>query len=69
MVGDFNKVMFSFEKKGGRRREERQMKAFGDALEDYQLHDLRFQEAWFTWERGKLSENNIRERLEEGWLA
>ncbi|PPS08278.1 hypothetical protein GOBAR_AA12359 [Gossypium barbadense] len=22
---------------------------------------------WFTWERGRLPENNVRERLDRGW--
>ncbi|KAA3484969.1 reverse transcriptase [Gossypium australe] len=44
------------------------MVAFREALEDCQLMDLGFQGTWFTWERGNLSEMNIRERLDRGWL-
>ncbi|KAA3465117.1 reverse transcriptase [Gossypium australe] len=32
--GDFNEVMYGFEKKGGLPREERRMEAFRSALED-----------------------------------
>lgn len=39
-MGDFNEILFLFEKKGGRIREERQMVAFRDALEDCELNDL-----------------------------
>lgn len=44
------------------------MVAFREALDDCELNDLRFTGQWFTWERGRLKENNIRERLDRGWL-
>lgn len=58
--------MFSFEKKGGRLRDERQVVAFRNSLESYELHDLAFNGNWFTWERGRLRNNNIREWLDRG---
>ncbi|KAA3468220.1 reverse transcriptase [Gossypium australe] len=66
--GDFNEILYPFEKSGGQLREERRMVAFREALEDCQLMDLGFQGPWFTWERGNLPETNIRERLDRGWL-
>ncbi|KAA3458060.1 reverse transcriptase [Gossypium australe] len=66
VVGDFNEILFSFEKQGGRMREERQMEAFRKALEDCELADLGFSGQWYTWERGRLASNNIRERLDRG---
>ncbi|KAA3479286.1 Exo_endo_phos domain-containing protein [Gossypium australe] len=66
--GDFNEILYSFEKSRGQLREERRMVAFREVLEDCQLIDLGFQGTWFTWERGNLPETNIRERLDRGWL-
>ncbi|KAA3460675.1 reverse transcriptase [Gossypium australe] len=63
---DFNEILFSFEKQGRRTREERQMEAFRRALEDCELADLGFSWQWYTWERGRLASNNIRERLDRG---
>lgn len=42
MLGDFNGMRFSFEKKGGRIRVETQMEGFRDALKDCGLSDLGF---------------------------
>lgn len=42
------------------------METFRDTLEDCELHDLGFAGQWFTWERGRLVENNIREWLDRG---
>ncbi|XP_052477317.1 uncharacterized protein LOC128032639 [Gossypium raimondii] len=64
--GDFNEIMYSFEKKGGLAREERRMEAFKKTLEECQLEDLGYTGAWFTWERGNLPKTNIRERLDRG---
>ncbi|KAA3477739.1 reverse transcriptase [Gossypium australe] len=66
VVGDFNEILFSFEKQGGRIREERQIDAFRKTLDDCELADLGFSEQWYTWERGRLVSNNIREQLDRG---
>ncbi|KAA3453452.1 reverse transcriptase [Gossypium australe] len=66
VLGDFNETANSFEKKEGRRRSEHQMLAFRTALEDCNLTDLGFRGRWFTWERGRFSSTNIRERLDRG---
>lgn len=63
---DFNEILFSFEKRWGTLREERKMLAFREALKDCELNDLGFSGQWFTWERGRLPSNNIRERLDRG---
>ncbi|GMJ14221.1 hypothetical protein HRI_005091300 [Hibiscus trionum] len=64
IAGDFNEVMFSFEKMGRRIRPERCMQQFRDALDDCELGDLGFTGAWFTWERGNFPHTNVRERLD-----
>ncbi|KAA3481364.1 reverse transcriptase [Gossypium australe] len=66
VYGDFNEIMYEFEKKGGLPREERRMEAFRNALEDCRLIDVGYSGNWFTWERGNLPETNIRERLDRG---
>ncbi|GMI66103.1 hypothetical protein HRI_000279600 [Hibiscus trionum] len=66
VAGDFNEVMPASEKKGGRVRSERNMEAFRSAMRDCDLADLGFSGKWYTWERGVLSSNNVRERLDRG---
>ncbi|KAA3466905.1 reverse transcriptase [Gossypium australe] len=64
LVGDFNEIMYSFEKSSGVPREQKRMEEFRDTLEECQLMDIGYSGAWFTWERGNLPETNIRERLD-----
>ncbi|KAA3454975.1 reverse transcriptase [Gossypium australe] len=66
VCGNFNEIMYSFEKKEGQPREKKKMAAFCKVLEECQLLDLGFQGRCFTWERGNLPETNIRERLDRG---
>ncbi|KAA3487437.1 reverse transcriptase [Gossypium australe] len=66
MLGDFNEIANSFEKKGGRLRSEHRMLSFRTVLEDCNLNNLRFTGRWFTWERGRFISTNIRERLDRG---
>ncbi|KAA3455882.1 reverse transcriptase [Gossypium australe] len=64
--GDFNDILFAHEKKGGNPGEEARMEAFRRTLEDCSLCDISFSGTWFTWERGRILERNIRERLDRG---
>ncbi|KAA3469443.1 reverse transcriptase [Gossypium australe] len=64
--GDFNEILYSFEKCGGIPRDEKRMEAFRETLVDCQLFDIGFSGVRFTWERGNLPETNIRERLDRG---
>ncbi|KAA3481168.1 reverse transcriptase [Gossypium australe] len=66
VIGDFNEITNSFEKKGGRQRSNKQMKDFRTTLKDCKLIDLGFRGCWFTWERGRQRSTNIRERLDRG---
>ncbi|GMJ08327.1 hypothetical protein HRI_004501900 [Hibiscus trionum] len=68
VMGDFNEILLSSEKEGGRLRSSRNMEAFRLALEDCGLMDLGFSGQWYTWEKGRLSTNVIRERLDRGLL-
>ncbi|XP_016676453.1 uncharacterized protein [Gossypium hirsutum] len=66
ITGDFNEILFSYEKQGGRVKEKRQMTAFREVLEECEINNLGFFGQWFTWEMGRLMTNNIRERLDRG---
>ncbi|KAA3462890.1 reverse transcriptase [Gossypium australe] len=74
VAGDFNEIMYSFEKKEGLPRDPRRMETFRDTLANCGLMDVGYSGTWFTWERGNLPETNIRERLDRGvanekWLS
>lgn len=60
-LGDINKILYHYEKEGGRARTQRQLQAFHDALADCELVDMGFKGDVFTWRRGK-----IRERFDRG---
>lgn len=74
VIGDFNEILSSFEKKKGQLRSERQMCEFRRMLDDCGLNDLGFVSRGYTWERGCFLSTNIRERLHRGvanldWLS
>jgi hypothetical protein len=60
-LGDFNEILFNYEKEGGRPRSQQAMQGFHDALRHCDLEDMGYVGKLFTWRRGK-----IRERLDKG---
>jgi exonuclease III len=64
-AGDFNEILFQYEKEGGVQRPQVCMDRFKRALELGDLHDLGFQGDVFTW-RNKQTKGSthIRERLD-----
>ncbi|KAA3462610.1 reverse transcriptase [Gossypium australe] len=58
VCGDFNEILYGFEKKCGLHRDERKMEEFRQVLYDCHLADLGY--------LGNLSETNIQERLDRG---
>ncbi|GMI81993.1 hypothetical protein HRI_001868600 [Hibiscus trionum] len=66
VIGDFNEIFLATEKQGGRVRNARQMDNFRTVVEECSLLDLGYTGPWFTWEKGRFSETNIRERLDRG---
>ncbi|GMI91034.1 hypothetical protein HRI_002772700 [Hibiscus trionum] len=66
IVGDFNEIAFLNEKEGGLVRSDRQMREFRRVLSDCAVEDIGYKGRWYTWEKGKFSSNNIRERLDRG---
>ncbi|KAK5811740.1 hypothetical protein PVK06_027104 [Gossypium arboreum] len=61
--GDFNDILFENEKHGGILRDEARIEAFRRTLEGYHLEDIGYSGTCFTWERGRILENIIRERI------
>ncbi|GMI79095.1 hypothetical protein HRI_001578800 [Hibiscus trionum] len=66
VIGDFNEILFAGEKQGGLLRNQRQMDLFRSALEDCALDDLGYSGSWFTWEKGRSEQSNMRIRLDRG---
>jgi hypothetical protein len=62
-LGDFNEILFNYEKEGGRPRTQQAMQLFHDALKDCDLEDMGYVGDLFTWRRG-----NMRERLDRGMV-
>ena len=63
--GDFNEILFSYEKEGGPPRAEACMEKFRQALEDCELHDLGFVGDAFTWRNHHVSASSfIKKRLD-----
>jgi len=72
-IGDFNEILFSEEKSGGRVRPHSQMQAFRDVLDVCGFMDLGFTGPEFTWQ-GVRHGQVIWERLDRGvanydWMA
>ncbi|KAH1039227.1 hypothetical protein J1N35_040970 [Gossypium stocksii] len=62
VCGDFNEIMYGYEKKEGLPREE----SFRTVLANCHLLDVGYIGNWFTWERGNLEETNTQEWLNRG---
>lgn len=63
--GDFNEIMYSFEKKGGQPMEEKKMAEFREVLKDCQLIDVGYSGAWNTWREG-INQKRI---LKKDWIG
>jgi hypothetical protein len=64
-AGDFNEILFSHEKEGGRQRNQICMHRFRKTLEYCQLKDLGYEGDMYTWRNhNHVAENYIRERLD-----
>jgi hypothetical protein len=66
-MGDFNEILYSHEKEGGRRRPNLYMQAFRDGLADCDLEDLGFIGNPFTWKRGRIRERLDRAVVNNQW--
>ncbi|KAL8551509.1 hypothetical protein ACS0TY_000564 [Phlomoides rotata] len=73
-VGDFNEILFHYEKHGGLPRRESRMEDFRQCLERNELIDLGSGGSMYTWSNMQSGPGNIRERLDRGvanssWMA
>jgi len=65
-MGNFNEILFSYEKEGGQPRGQICMDHFREALEDYGLYDMGFSRDLFTWKNNNHNNDQyIRERLDK----
>lgn len=62
--GDFNEILFHFEKWGGRDRPEKQLKEFQEVLNDCELRDLGFKGNPFTWCNNREGDQRVLEWLD-----
>lgn len=67
VVGDFNDMMYSFEKVGGRPQPRRLLEGFSNTVFECGLEDLGFVGCEFTWERSRGTPGWIQERLDRGF--
>ncbi|MBA0759043.1 hypothetical protein Gotri_021982, partial [Gossypium trilobum] len=68
VIGDFNVIPSSSEKKGGR-RERKRCSAFGNFTEFAKLHDLGFKDLSFTWQRCGVFERLDRAICNDAWIS
>lgn len=71
---DYNEILSYDEKEGGADSERHCMTGFRDVLQEFNLHDLRYEGQWYTWERGRSAGNLVRKRLDrycgnETWVS
>jgi endonuclease/exonuclease/phosphatase family metal-dependent hydrolase len=64
-IGDFNEILYSFEKQGDAPKPQSQMERFRNALNFCNLNDFDFEGDVFTWRNNKYRvDGYIRERLD-----
>lgn len=66
IIGDFNDMMFGYEKQGGQAQPRRLLEGFTEAVNDSGLMDLGYKGSEFTWERSRGSIDWVKERLDRG---
>lgn len=66
LIGDFNDMMTTEEKKGGVAQPRVLLSGFSEAIMDFGLLDLGFTGDMYTWERSRGTNRLIQERLDRG---
>ncbi|KAL8507009.1 hypothetical protein ACS0TY_017768 [Phlomoides rotata] len=66
-LGDFNEILWSWEKKWGNCSRTHQMDTFRQTISDLNLHDLGFQGNKFTWSNNSEGIDNIQVRLDRAF--
>ena len=65
-IGDFNEILYAYEKQGWLDRPKRQMLGFCDALDFCRLKDLGYNGYPFTWCNRSLGNQNVWIQLDRG---
>ncbi|XP_031120574.1 uncharacterized protein LOC116023707 [Ipomoea triloba] len=65
VLGDFNDLLFQYEKRGGNPHPESLLRGFGEVVDDCGLIQLPMRGYQFTWERGRGTEEWMEERLDK----
>ncbi|XP_019188355.1 PREDICTED: uncharacterized protein LOC109182660 [Ipomoea nil] len=65
VIGDFNDLLYQYEKRGGNPHPEALLRGFGDTIDECGLAQLPMQGYPFTWERGEGTVDWIEERLDK----
>ncbi|GAV69667.1 Exo_endo_phos domain-containing protein, partial [Cephalotus follicularis] len=63
-MGDFNEIMFHWEKEGGTNRANRQLMVFKSVIDDCHLCDMGYSSPTFTWNNGWAGADATRIRLD-----
>ena len=64
VFGDFNEILYSHEKLGRNYRDSRDMASFRDIMNTYDLSDMGFMGADFTWDNGWRGDGLVKETLD-----
>ncbi|XP_019200076.1 PREDICTED: uncharacterized protein LOC109193678 [Ipomoea nil] len=65
IIGDFNDLLYQYEKRGGNPHPEALLRGFGETIDECGLAQLPMQGYPFTWERGEGTVDWIEERLDK----
>ncbi|XP_074351469.1 uncharacterized protein LOC141690581 [Apium graveolens] len=66
MLGDYNDMLYNYEKIGGRPQPTHLLEGFSKVIMDCGLEDLGFKGSKFTWEKSRGTDIWIQERLDRG---
>ncbi|XP_019167632.1 PREDICTED: uncharacterized protein LOC109163334 [Ipomoea nil] len=65
VIGDFNNLLFQYEKRGGNRYPNHLLRGFGETLDVCGLIQLPMRGHQYTWEKSRGTDNWIEERLDK----
>ena len=67
-IGDFNKILYQYEKKGKQMRSTRQLQKFRKAIEFMGLHDLGCKGPFFTCFNGRKDRKGVWKKLDRAFV-
>lgn len=69
VIGDFNDILYSYDKKGRHPHPQRYMNGFKQAIEDCSLIEIDLLGGRYTWEKSKGTADWVRERLDRAFAT